>query len=167
MKSLFLGICLLLPGFLFAQQQAASTNNKPAYFYFTKVPPFEMTLINGKTFSEKDLKKNKPVLIFMFLPDCKYCHLEMNLIAAEMEKLKHVQIIMVTSGSKEEMITYYQQAGFDKFPNIKMGWQPNRALLGFYGLEYFPGLYLYSKENKIVYHHEGTIPVDTLLNYLH
>lgn len=168
MKRLLIFALLLIPGLLQAQEQTDSLSAapKPAYYYYTGIPPFQTTLINGKTFSNKNLVKDKPVIMFLFLPDCGYCHKEMEWITAAMAKFSHVQIVMVTDQSIADMADYYQEAGFSKYENIKMGRQENRGLIGFYGLKYYPGIFVYDKNHKIVYHHEGTVPVDTLLHYL-
>jgi len=169
MKRLLIMALLLMPGVLRAQQQKDSvpaTTTHPAYYYYTGIPPFQTTLVNGKSFSDKNLIKGRPVIMFLFLPDCGYCHKEMEWITAAMARLAHVQIVMVTDQSMADMAGYYQEAGLAKYRNIKMGRQENRDLIGFYGLKYYPGIFVYDKNHQIVYHHEGTVPVDTLLHYL-
>lgn len=164
MKKLFLLGLLLLPCLLQAQINASS---KPNYLRFPEVPPFAMTAAGGKVVTNKDLKRNKPTMIFLFSVDCEHCQHETKNITDNIKKFKGTQIVMITPFHYDEMMAFYKGYGIQRYPDIiTMGTDSTRRLPMFYRQRSYPGIYIYNKKNQIVYHHEGTTPIDTLVHYL-
>lgn len=168
MNRLLLSALLLLPLGLFAQtaSRTGSPSPEPAYLRFPEVPPFKMVEPSGKVFTNKDLKKRTPTLMFLFSVDCEHCQHETEWITQHIDEFKNSQIIMITPFGYKDMVGYYRGYGIDRYPNIHMGSDSTRQLNFFYQMRFFPGLYVYDKKGKIVYHAEGTHPVDTLVHYL-
>ncbi|TAN14115.1 MAG: TlpA family protein disulfide reductase [Chitinophagaceae bacterium] len=166
MKRLFLLImfCILLAPF-YVQAQTAS--DVPGYERFPEVPPFAITLPTGKVFNNSELKKHKPVMIFLFSVDCEHCQHETRDITKNIRKFKGTQIVMITLFKHDEMTAFYHGYGIEHYPDvITMGTDSTARLNMFYQQRYFPGIYIYNKHNKLVFHHEGTAPIDTLVHYL-
>ncbi len=151
--------------------RAQSTYNnpkpKPKYLRFPEIPPFAFTAVGGKTFTNKDLKKGKPTMIFLFSVDCSHCQHETKRITDHIDEFKGAQILMITPFHYDQMVAYYKGFGIQRYPNvITMGSDSTRRLNMFYEQQYFPGIYIYDKDGKIVYHNEGSQPIDSLIHYL-
>lgn len=145
----------------------ATRSSQPTYLRFPEVPPFAMTTPSGKVFANKDLKKNTPVMIFLFSVDCEHCQHQTQEITKNIARFKGSQIIMITPFGHDPMTAFYNGYGISHYPNvITMGTDSTRKLNMFYRQRFFPGIYIYSKNNKLVYHHEGTTKIDTLVHYL-
>jgi len=163
--SLGLGLCLLIAPFCLRAQTAA---NEPNYLRYPEIPPISMTTASGKVFTNKDLKKHQPVMIMLFSVDCEHCQHETQEITQNISKFKGAQLIMITRSGHDEMFAFYRGYGIGKYPDvITMGTDSTYRLPMFYQQHYFPGIYIYNKDNHLVYHHEGTAKLDTLVHYLH
>lgn len=148
--------------------RAQSSSQQPTYLRYPEVPPFAMTTPSGKVFTNKDLKKHKPVMIMLFSVDCEHCQHETQDITQHIDQFKGVQLIMITPANHAEMTAFYQGYGIGRYPGvITMGTDSTRRLNMFYRQAYFPGIYIYNKNNKLVYYHEGTAKIDTLAHYFH
>ncbi|MHB1920968.1 MAG: TlpA family protein disulfide reductase [Chitinophagaceae bacterium] len=168
MKSLFWGVLLLLPPALFAQTvHYGAASNLPLFLKYPTVPQFSIIRPDGSYFTKANLKKNTPVLFMDFSVDCEHCQHETEEIIKNIKKFKGTQIVMVTPFRVDEMATFYHNYHISRYPEIIMGSDPNRWITStFFFLHYFPGLYVYNKRDQLVYHFEGTRPVDTLIHYL-
>ncbi len=140
--------------------------DQPLFLKYPTIPQFTITLSNGSSFTRADLKR-KPTLIMLFSVDCEFCKHETEQLISHMEEFKNDQIIMVTPFRVDEMTAYYKNYNISKYPVITMGSDPQRWLTSsFYSLKYFPGLYVYDRNQKLIYHFEGSQKIDTLLHYL-
>jgi cytochrome oxidase Cu insertion factor (SCO1/SenC/PrrC family) len=144
-----------------------NTGDQPLFLRYPTIPHFTVITADGKSFTEKDLKKNTPTLIFLFSVDCEHCHHETEDIVQHIHQFKGTQILMVTHFPVNDMTQYAHDYHLDQYPRIiTVATDEKRWLLSFYRLHFFPGLYIYNANNQLVYHAEGTRPVDTLLHYL-
>lgn len=159
-----LAFCLLLIPYML---QAQTNTDIPPYLRYPEVPPFTITTPSGKLFMNKDLKKHRPVMLFLFSVDCEHCQHETKAITDNIEKFKGTDIVMITPFGHDAMTAFYNGYGIGKYPKvITMGTDSTRRLNMFYRQAYFPGIYIYNKKNQLVYHHEGTANIDTLVHYL-
>lgn len=162
-KSPLLLLILLLPFVSWAQ---TAPFQKPAFLQMPYIPGFNITLPDGSTFTNNNLKKNVPTLFFLFSVDCDHCKHATEELLKQIHRFKGTQIIMVTPFSVPEMTKYYLDYHIQRYPLITMGSNTDRKLFYFFYLRYFPGLYVYDKNQKLVFNFEGTAKIDTLLHYL-
>ncbi|HVB03768.1 MAG TPA: TlpA disulfide reductase family protein [Chitinophagaceae bacterium] len=162
-RTVILTLLLLFPLFCVAQ---AGSDDRPLFLKYPTIPQFTITLPNGKSFTKANLK-HKPTLIMLFSVDCEFCKHETSELISHIGAFKNDQIIMVTPFRVDEMAAYYKNYNISNFPEITMGSDPQRWLTSsFYSLRYFPGLYIYNRDQKLVYHFEGSQQMDTLIHYL-
>lgn len=161
----FLFVCLLFAPFLVQAQ--TTSNSTPAYLRYPTVPPFAFTTPSGKVFTNKDLKKHTPLMVILFSVDCEHCQHETKELVDNIGRFKGAQIIMVTPFRHDAMTAFYNGYGIGRHQNIiSMGTDSTRRLNMFYQMHFWPGIYIYNKKNQLVYHHEGTTKIDTLVHYL-
>lgn len=164
MKRLLFVCLLFIPYFLQAQTIAQDI---PAYERYPQLPSFAFTTPSGKVFTNKDLKKNKPVIIFLFSVDCEHCQHETKELTNNIERFKGSQILMITPFRHDAMTAYYNGYSIGRYSNIiTMGTDSTRRLNMFFNQHYYPGIYIYNKKNQLVYHHEGTAKIDSLVHYI-
>src|SRR5215813_10806079 len=95
MKNLFL---VLLSAFIVLGSFGQQDSLAPPYKRFPTIPPFKLLKIDSSSyFTKSDLKKNRPVLIILFNPDCEYCQHETEQILKNIDEFKDIQIIMSTN----------------------------------------------------------------------
>jgi len=129
------------------------------------IPPLRLLMIDGTTyFTENDLKKNKPVLIILFNPDCDHCKHETIEIIENIDQLKDVQIVMATTMTFDAMRSFYERYDLRRFDNIHIGQDVNYSLPSFYQNNLMPYLALYDKKENLLTTFEGSRKIDDLVN---
>jgi thiol-disulfide isomerase/thioredoxin len=158
-------ICLFI-GFTLSIFVAAQVLPDPPYKRFPTLPPLKLLLADSVTeFTEKDLKKEVPVFIFLFSPDCDHCQKETEELIDNIEKFSHVQIVMATAMPFGKMKAFYQQYQLSRFSNITMGFDKIYLLPTFYRIKNYPFLAFYDKNGKLTGAVEGALPVKKVLEY--
>jgi thiol-disulfide isomerase/thioredoxin len=129
------------------------------------LPVFKMMAAPDSTpYSSEILKKNKPVIIMFFNPDCDHCQRETKEIMAYKKELKDIQIVMISSLSFTLIRDFYKDYNIASMPNIAMGQDINYALRLKYRPTNFPGMYLYDASHKLVKVYAGNVSIPTLLD---
>ncbi len=91
-KAAYLFFCLLVGVSGFAQSGTSGVKF-PKYINEGTIPEFSVVTAPDSTiFTNRDLKKDKPLLIMIFSPDCDHCQHETQVIEKNMEHFKNAQI---------------------------------------------------------------------------
>lgn len=158
---IYTGICLLIPSLLFSQN-----DDRPLYLKEPVVPPMRLLLPDSvTTFSEKNLKKNKPVYIILFSPDCEHCQKQTEEIIDSIDRLKNIQIVMATTLPFNKMKEFYNLYQLKRFNNITVGWDRYLILPTIYRIKNFPFIALYDKKWNLITALEGALPLTKVLEY--
>jgi len=161
-KSLLSAIFILIGIIVYCQQDSALL---APYKRFPTIPPFKLLNIDSTGyFTKADLKKNKPVLIILFNPDCDHCKHEIEQIIEDMDEFKEVQIVMATMMPFDLMKSFYEKYGLNKFDNITMGRDFQYLLPSFYQIRFMPYLAMYDKKGNLLTTFEGTMKMEDLVN---
>jgi thiol-disulfide isomerase/thioredoxin len=165
MKKL-LFILFAVAGLLSGKAQSAPNNTpEPPYLVNPIVPPFHLLKPDSSTYLTKnDLRKNRPVLIIFFSPDCDHCKHQMKDILADFSGFKDIEIIMATYQPFEEMKSFYSYYRIADHPNIQMGRDEKFTLPPFYRMQSLPFMALYDKKGNYITHFEGNQKVETILD---
>ncbi len=163
MKRLFLFSSFLFIVIVsFCQQDSTAL---PPYKRFPTVPPFKLLKVDSSSyFTKNDLKKNKPVLIILFNPDCDHCKHEIEEIIKNIEQLKNVQIVMATNMPFDIMKSFYEKYDLEKFENITVGRDFQYLLPSFYQIRFMPYLAMYDKKRNLLNSFEGSMKIEDLIN---
>ena len=161
-RSLLSAIFILIGVIVYSQQDSILL---APYKRFPTVPPFKLLKIDSTSyFTKSDLKKNKPVLIILFNPDCDHCKHEIEEIIKDMDELKDIQIVMTTMMPFDLMKSFYEKYGLDKFDNVTVGRDFQYLLPTFYQIRFMPYLAMYDKKGNLLTTFEGTMKIDDLVN---
>jgi thiol-disulfide isomerase/thioredoxin len=174
MKKIFL-LCISIPiaVFSFSQSDSAkkSSNDQqeditlPPYKRFPTVPPLKLLLLDSTTyFTKNDLKKNKPVLIIVFNPDCEHCKHETEELIKNIDSLKNIQIIMATMMKFDMMRSFYEKYDLQRFQNITVGQDVQYTLPSFYQMHFMPYLAMYNKKGNLLTTFEGSMKMEDLIH---
>src|SRR6185436_1169349 len=95
------------------------TQTDPPYKRFPTIPPLKLLLTDSSTvFTDKDLKKNKPVFLILFSPECEHCQKETEELITKIDSFKNIQIVMATFMPVDKIRPFYNDYKLDRFPNI-------------------------------------------------
>lgn len=137
----------------------------PPYLRFPTVPPFKLLEVDSSSyFAKKDLKKNEPVLIMLFNPDCDHCKHETEEIIKNIDQLKDVQIVMATMMPFDMMKSFYEKYDLQRFENIIVGEDFQYTLPSFYQIHFMPYLAMYNKRGNLLSTFEGSMKIEDLIN---
>ena len=158
----------------FSQSDTAkksSTHNQqedlelPPYKRFPTVPPLKLLLLDSTSyFTKENLKKNKPVLIIVFNPDCEHCKHETEEIIKNIDSLKNIQIIMATMMPFDLMKSFYEKYDLQRFQNITVGKDVQYTLPSFYQMHFMPYLAMYNKKGNLLATFEGSMKIEDLIH---
>jgi thiol-disulfide isomerase/thioredoxin len=175
MKRIFL-LCSLISITLFSFSQPDSVKKSsshdqqedvslPPFKRFPTVPPFKLLMLDSTSyFTKNDLKKNKPVLLIVFNPDCEHCKHETEEIINNIDSLKNVQIIMATIMSFDLMKSFYEKYDLQRFHNITVGKDVQYTLPSFYQMHFMPYLAMYNKKGNLLATFEGSMKIEDLIH---
>ena len=141
---------------------SAQTDTLPAYLKDPVIPPFSIQLPNGEWYNKTNLQA-KPTLILYFSPDCGHCQMETEQLVTRAKSLSKIQVVMITSRSKEEMTAFSDKYMLHKIANIKIGSDTKRFITRYYKVKFTPFSALYDKKGKLVKVYESGIDFDDLL----
>lgn len=116
--------------------------------------------------TKNELKKNRPVILMYFSPECHHCQRQMEDMLARMEELKKVQIILATYRPMEELIAFENKYKLQRHSNIQAGRDTKYFLQPFFRIRNLPYLALYDAGGKLITTFEGNVNVDRLIEEL-
>ncbi len=163
MKRLILFFSFLFIAIIsFCQQDSIAL---PPYQRFPTVPPFKLLKADSSNyFTKNDLKKNRPVLLILFNPDCDHCKHETEEIIKNIDQLKNVQIIMATNMPFDMMRSFYEKYDLQRFENVTVGRDFQYLLPSFYKIRFMPYLAMYDKKGNLLTTFEGSMKIEDLIN---
>ena len=117
----------------------------------TGMAPFKITLLNGKSYSYNQLKKNIETILIYFSPTCDHCKDFTGELLKHQNALKDKQIIMVTYVPAEEIKPFDSLYHISSKPNFKIGTEGYSFIVRkYYDVQRFPAVYIYNKQMKLV-----------------
>jgi thioredoxin-related protein len=133
----------------------------------TKIPPFKILRPDSTYFTPANLKKNKPVMIIYFSPDCSHCQHLVYEMEPKMKQFGDIQIVMVTftEFTMLKMIQNFTR-DFDlaKYPNITVGTEGRTYVVQrYYQVKTTPYIAVYDHKGKLVKAYDMVPPMDELI----
>src|SRR5690349_18242126 len=140
MRRRILFVSILICGFLWASAQNATTT----------LAPFNVTLINNKSLKAYELKKNEPVMLMYFSPECDHCKDLTTEIVKNVKSLGDKKLIMITYFPMAEVKKFANDLSLQKYPNIIVGTEGMTLVVQkHYNIRTFPFVVLYNKAGKM------------------
>jgi thioredoxin-related protein len=162
-KKLFV-ILFIAIGFC-AQAQTDST--KAPYQRFPFIPPFQLLKLDSTTWlTKEDLRKDQPLLLMFFSPDCDHCQHQMEDMLKEMDAFKNVQIVMATAQPFSMMKAFYEKYQLARYPNIYIGHDTKYILPPFFHMRQLPHLSLYNSKGDLITTYTGNVKPAELIKTL-
>jgi hypothetical protein len=162
---------LVLSGLLILVQAAFSqtdSTRKPPYLQFPTYPPVKLLMADSSSFYTKaDLPKKSAIMLMLFSPQCEHCQHETEQIVAHIDEFKKVQIVMATFMPFDSMMAFREKYGLKKYKNIVVGQDTHYFLPTYYKISNLPFFAFYNKDKELISVHEGSMPIESLLNVFH
>jgi len=142
----------------------ASAQNKQD---ITHIPHFKILKADSSYFTYADLKKNRPVMIIYFSPDCSHCQHLMYEMKPKMKQFGDTQIVMITftDFTMLKMIKNFNR-DFDlaKFSNLTVGTEGRSYVVQqYYQVKTTPYIAVYDHKGNLIKAFEKVPTMDELI----
>jgi thioredoxin-related protein len=131
------------------------------------IPPFKILRADSTYFTVADLKKDKPVMIIYFSPDCGHCQHLVYEMKPKMKQLGDIQIVMVTftDFTMLKMIkNFNRDFNLAKYHNITVGTEGRTYVVQqYYQIVRTPYIAIYDHKGKLVQAFEDVPTMDELI----
>jgi thiol-disulfide isomerase/thioredoxin len=135
----------------------------PPFLQLPNVPSYKLLLMDSSTYTYKyQLKKDQPVIVIYFSPDCEHCQTGTKHITDSMKLFKKVQFVFASYAKFLELKKFHEDYGLATFKNIIYGRDEQFFFPRFYNVRYTPFIAVYDKEGKLVRVFEGGTTVAKL-----
>lgn len=127
------------------------------------IPEFSYQTIEGKEFSNNDLKENTPTIFIYFNSECEHCQNEAEQICANIEKFTGVQLVFISFEKQnriKDFATKYKLIGYDKITFLcdnKVSFSTT------FDVNSLPSMVIYDKNKKLVDKIKGEIKMGNIL----
>ncbi len=131
---------------------------------FLTIPAFKINIVpDSSMFTNDNLKKNMPVMIMFFSPDCDHCQKQIKEMMAYKQELKNIQIVMISPLSYKDNKTFYDEYALASMPNIRLGFDVTFKLRSLYQTTTYPSMYVYDKNGTLAKAFVGNIGVPAVI----
>jgi thiol-disulfide isomerase/thioredoxin len=159
MKKLIFFFCLVIA--------AGCTNAQVSQQSYTPpvtLPPYHILNTDSVYVTPANLKKNKPVMIIYFSPDCSHCQHLMYEMKPLMSSFKNIQVVMISFVMQLKAIqNFYRDFGLKNYPNFTVGTEGYTYVVQkYYRVSTTPYIALYDKNQKMVKYYTSPPKIDSL-----
>jgi thioredoxin-related protein len=146
MKKLILVVSLIISG-LYANAQNHETTLPIANYRITKA--------DNTISTQANLNRKKPVMMVYFAPDCSHCEHLMEELKPHMNKLKKVQVVLITyTDTKYPYLnllkSFNKKFNLAKYPNFTVGTEyPDYRVQRYYEIANTPFIVVYDRNGKV------------------
>lgn len=128
------------------------------------IPPYQLLNADSITVTPANLKKNKPVMIIYFQPDCSHCQHMMYEMKPKMNDFKKIQVVMITFVQLKALKVFYRDFDLIKYRNFTVGTEGySLKVQKYYQIKTTPYIAIYYKNGKLFKAWEKAPVVDELV----
>ncbi|MFD2940897.1 peroxiredoxin family protein [Flavobacterium notoginsengisoli] len=121
------------------------------------IPQFNYQDINGKRFTNKNLKKVTPVIFIYFNTECEYCNEEAIMIQENIQKFKDCQIIFISFEKQEQIEKFSKHYKLDLYNNVHFLHDSKVTFATTFDVHSLPCIVLYDKNQNLIEKIKGQI----------
>ena len=131
------------------------------------IPHFKILKADSTYFTYSELKKDKPVMIIYFSPDCSHCQHLMYEMKPKMKQFGDIQIVMITFTDYNllrMLKTFNRDFDLAKYHNLTVGTEGHTYMVQqYYQVKTTPYIAVYDHKGKLVKAFEKAPELDTLI----
>jgi thiol-disulfide isomerase/thioredoxin len=167
LKNLLVLFAGLFISYNLAAQAPEVKQDSAVYLRFPTIPQFTVFKAPDSTaFSRENLQKKKPVVFFIFSPDCTHCQHETESLIKNIKKFKNIQIVMITYLPYDEMMKFYKVYNIGAYPQITMARDTKFFFPVFFKVQNLPSIFVYDKKGDFKKAFEGSVKIEDILEEL-
>ena len=129
------------------------------------LPAYQITTVDSVKLTHLDLKKNKPVMLIYFSPDCDHCQHFIKALKPKLKAFSKFQILLITWHKLQTLRPFYKAYGLAAYPNIILATEGNENMMiqQYFQVKDTPFTALYNSQGKLVWYYEKAPKIDHLV----
>jgi thioredoxin-related protein len=129
------------------------------------IPLYHILNTDSVYVTPANLKKNMPVMVIYFSPDCSHCQHLMYEMKSKMKAFENIQVVMITFAEPLKATqVFYRDFDLKKYPNFTVGTEGyTMKVQKYYNVHTTPYIAIYDKNGKLAKAFEKAPTVDTLV----
>ncbi|MFN8243966.1 MAG: TlpA disulfide reductase family protein [Ferruginibacter sp.] len=155
-------ICVISMQLLYAQSDSSAPYRKNP-----QLPAFSLMANDSTSFRlETRVAPGKPTLLMLFNPDCGHCQKQFEVLTADPDLARHMQVVLVSVTSLKLNREFAAKYHVENFPFIAMGQDYKGVFGNFFQPRTIPTLVLYDGNGQFAAIHYGNMEKKELDDFL-
>jgi thiol-disulfide isomerase/thioredoxin len=116
------------------------------------IPPYKVLSAPDSAYkTPANLKKDQPVMVVYFSPDCSHCQHLMYEMKGQMKDFSKIQVVMITPVDYKMVKGFYRDFGISEYPNFTVGTEGySYQVLKYYNVKMTPYIAIYNHKHKLL-----------------
>jgi len=116
------------------------------------IPPYKVLSAPDSAYkTPANLKKDQPVMVVYFSPDCSHCQHLMYEMKGQMKDFSKIQVVMITPVDYKMVKGFYRDFGISEYPNFTVGTEGyTYQVLKYYNVKMTPYIAIYNHKHKLL-----------------
>lgn len=132
------------------------------------IAAFHILTTDSTFMTPANLKKDKPVMLIFFAPDCSHCQHMMYDLKPRLKELKNIQIVMIANTLHYDLRAlreFKRDFGLKDYANISMGTEGDSySVVNYYNIRTTPYIAIYNKAGNLSTYFDKVMPAATIIN---
>lgn len=129
------------------------------------IPPYRIVSAPDSAIkTPANLKKNQPVMVVYFSPDCSHCQHLMYEMKGQMKDFSKIQVVMISAVDYRMIKGFYRDFGVSEYPNFTIGTEGyTYQVLKYYNVKMTPYIAIYDHKHKLLKAYEKAPKIKELV----
>jgi len=127
------------------------------------IPNFNFETVNNTNFTKKHLKSGMYTVFLYFNSDCEFCQHEAQNINSNYHLLENVQLVFVSTESREKVKNFSEEYHLDQKPNTTFVYDKTTSFSKIFKPSSIPFNLIYDQNMKLLKTQKGQLTVQGLL----
>jgi peroxiredoxin len=114
------------------------------------LPDFAYTTINGKVFTNQNLKKDTATIFFYYNSECDFCNHEAEQVKEKIALFNNIQLVFVSFEESEKIKAFAQLYKLENYDNITFVRDTKLSFATTFDVKGLPAVIIYNKNNTLV-----------------
>ena len=130
-----------------------------------QLPAFQFVDLAGRAFTQQDLA-NKPTWLLYFDSTCEFCQMEISDLEHHQDKLREVQLVLISAESKEVLEKFSRKYSFTQHPNVKVVQDTSHHCQERLGLLSTPSSLVYDASGHLIKKVNGVMKTEKIIELI-
>lgn len=127
------------------------------------LPDFRLRSLDSLDFSERQITPGRWTVFVFFDPDCHYCEEEAAQMKENIQNIKNIRFLWVTTQPLDSIVKFQQHFGLDQHPEVVFLKDEKAQLMDQWGISVIPCFLVYDPKKELKLNHKGAYRIDRLI----